>query len=65
MFLPYDEMQMVNNYLYQELRNIADSEEKGIESACLMFEEQAETIAFGLARISKQKYDETLQSILK
>lgn len=65
LFLPYNEMQMINNYLYQELRSIADSEEKGIKSACLMFEEQAEVIAFGLAQISKQKYDDIFKSILK
>lgn len=64
LFLPYNEMQLINNYLYKELRNIADSGEKGIASSCLMFEEQAEVIAEGLAKISKQKYDAIFMSIL-
>ncbi len=65
LFLPYNEMQMINNYLYHELRNIADSEEKGIKSACLMFEEQADFIALGQAKVFKQNYDSIFKSILK
>ena len=65
LFLPYNEMQIINNYLYHELRNIADSEEKGIKSACLMFEEQADFIALGQAKVFKQNYDSIFKSILK
>lgn len=65
LFLPYDEMQLINNALYKEMRYIADSGEKGIRSSCLMFEEQAETVASGMAKISEQKYNNSFRSILK
>ena len=65
LFLPQEEMQLTNMALYKEMRSIADSSEKGIESSCLLFEEQAEIVASGMAKISEQKYNKIFYSILK
>ena len=63
--LSYNEIQLINNVLYQEMRSISNSDEKGIKSACILFEEQADNIALGMAKISKQKYDDIFRSILR
>ena len=47
------------------MRSISNSDEKGIKSACILFEEQADNIALGMAKISKQKYDDIFRSILR
>ena len=65
LFLPYNEMQLTNNFLYREMRSIADSEESGIKSSCIMFEEQADTIAVEAAKISKEKYSNKIKAILE
>ena len=65
LFLPYNEMQLTNNFLYREMRSIADSEESGIKSSCIMFEEQADTIAVEAAKISKEKYGNKIKAILE
>lgn len=65
LFLPYNELQLINNALYQEMRSIADANEKGIKTSCILFEEQAEVITVGLAKVSNQKYGDIIRSILK
>ena len=65
LFLSYEEIQIFNNHLYQKFRTISDSEENGIKSACLMFEEQAETIVSALYQSFGNKHHKTLSDILK
>ena len=65
LFLPQKEMEVINMALYREMRMIGDSNESGIRSSCLLFEEQAEEIALGMAKNSKQKYNEIFYSILR
>ncbi len=64
-FLPYNEMQIVNDFLYKVMRNITDSNDKGIKSACILFEEQADNIAAGIKKHSEEKYGNIIRSILK
>lgn len=64
-FLPYDEMQLVNEFLYKVMRNITDSNDTGIKSACILFEEQADNIAAGIKKYSEEKYGNIIRSILK
>ena len=65
LFLPYNEMNKINNFLYKELRNIANSDDKGVKSACLMLEEQADYIAKGLSLHVKKEHGKTIRNILK
>ena len=65
LFLQQEELHIINTALYNEMRHIADSDEEGIKSSCILFEEQADTVAFGMAKISEQKYDKIFYSILK
>jgi hypothetical protein len=65
LFLPYEEMQLVNDFLYKIMRNITDSNDSGIKSACILFEEEAENITAGIARNSEEKYGNIIRSILK
>ena len=61
LFLTYDDLQAIN----QELRSLSDSDDKGIKSACLLLEEQAELIASGIAKISEHNFGKILRGILR
>jgi hypothetical protein len=56
-------MQIINDFLYKELRSITDSTDLGVKSACILFEEQADFIAKGLALSLKKKYSKIILSI--
>ena len=65
LFLTYDDLQAINQEIYKELRSLSDSDDKGIKSACLLLEEQAELIATGISKISEHNFGKTLRNILE
>ena len=65
LFLPYENMQAVNNALYKELSEIAGGDETGIKSACILLEEQADLIVDGLTKDSAEEFNKILRSALE